>query len=232
MAKFCYRCGNPLREGATFCGKCGSVVMHEPAADEPAEQPGQQQSVPAAPEVREPVPQQPVYQQPVPQQPVYQQPVPQQPVYQQPVQQQMYQQPVQQPMYQQPVPQQPMYQQPAYPLTQQLAQQAYMAQMQPQGMIMAPPKPQRYIPLRVILILICAALLFCGWRWGIKNVQNAMREPSMFTTPPYEENEDPSILQNEYDRITAQINSGEITNEDDGFGNTDFIADWIYRERN
>jgi hypothetical protein len=206
--------------------------MHEPAADEPAEQPGQQQSVPAAPEVREPVPQQPVYQQPVPQQPVYQQPVPQQPVYQQPVQQQMYQQPVQQPMYQQPVPQQPMYQQPAYPLTQQLAQQAYMAQMQPQGMIMAPPKPQRYIPLRVILILICAALLFCGWRWGIKNVQNAMREPSMFTTPPYEENEDPSILQNEYDRITAQINSGEITNEDDGFGNTDFIADWIYRERN
>ena len=222
MAKFCYRCGNPLREGATFCGKCGSVVMHEPAADEPAEQPGQQQSVPAAPEVREPVPQQPVYQQPVPQQPTYQPPVPQQPMYQQPVQQQMYQQPVQQQMFQQP----------AYPLTQQLAQQAYMAQMQPQGMIMAPPKPQRYIPLRVILILICAALLFCGWRWGIKNVQNAMREPSMFTTPPYEENEDPSILQNEYDRITAQINSGEITNEDDGFGNTDFIADWIYRERN
>ena len=231
MAKFCYRCGNPLREGATFCGKCGSVVMHEPAADEPAEQPGQQQSVPAAPEVREPVPQQPVYQQPVPQQPVYQQPVQQQ-MYQQPVQQPVYQQPVQQPMYQQPVPQQPMYQQPAYPLTQQLAQQAYMAQMQPQGMIMAPPKPQRYIPLRVILILICAALLFCGWRWGIKNVQNAMRESSMFTTPPYEENEDPAILQNEYDRITAQINSGEITNEDDGFGNTDFIADWIYRERN
>ena len=42
-------------------------------------------------------------------------------------------------------------------------------------------KPKRYILLRIVLFLVCGALLFCGWRWGIPNVKKAMLEPSAFS---------------------------------------------------
>ena len=103
-----------------------------------------------------------------------------------------------------------------------------MAQMQSRGMMMAAPlKPQRYIPLRVILILICAALLFCGWRWGIKNVKNAMHEPSIIDEYAFDEGEDPSVVQARYDSLGSGAEEEEETS---GYEPVHEIYDWFYRE--
>ena len=92
---FCTKCGNQLRPGVRFCGKCGAVQDVDTNA-----------AAPVQPQYMQPQYQQPQYQQPQYQQPQYQQPQYQQPQYPQP------QYP--QPQYQQPQYQQPQYQQPRY----------------------------------------------------------------------------------------------------------------------
>ncbi len=193
MAKFCYKCGSPMKDGATFCGMCGSMVIPEGNSAQPAPQPESQPQPepeyqqPAQPEYQQPAqpqyqqPAQPQYQQPV--QPQYQQPV--QPQYQQPVQPQ-YQQPVP-PQYQQPVP--PQYQQPYPTMSQQLAQQAYMTQYAPGAAV--PLKPKRYIFLRILLIIACIVMLFIGWKYGLPNVRTALLEPSFFKPVTYEDEDEP-----------------------------------------
>ena len=146
MANFCYKCGSPLKAGATFCGSCGSAVQNGSSAN-------------TQPDI-----------QPAPQPPAYRQSVPQQPV---------------------------------QPLTQQLAQQAYYGNMMQQNTAAVNNiKPKRYIFLRIILILICAVLLFFAWKDGIRNVKDVMREPSAFSAPA-EDDTDAAQLQARYDEIYA-----------------------------
>ena len=59
MAKFCTKCGAPLKEGARFCVKCGAA--QSAAAAPAAQQPAYQQ--PSQPAAQQPVYQQPLYQQ-------------------------------------------------------------------------------------------------------------------------------------------------------------------------
>ena len=88
-------------------------------------------------------------------------------------------------------------------------------------------KPKRYILLRIVLFLVCGALLFCGWRWGIPNVKKAMLEPSAFS-PAVSEGENPEELQAQYDEILRQV--VENTDDSESGDPVHMLYDWIYRE--
>ena len=64
-------------------------------------------------------------------------------------------------------------------------------------------KPKRYIPLRIILIIICLVLAFFLWKDGIRNIQNARLEPTAFSEPLSGEDEDKDELQAQYDAALA-----------------------------
>lgn len=50
MPNFCSNCGSPLREGATFCGKCGSTVYTPPQVPQAVYPQQVQPAAPAMPE--------------------------------------------------------------------------------------------------------------------------------------------------------------------------------------
>ena len=61
-------------------------------------------------------------------------------------------------------------------------------------------KIKRYVFLRIILVIVCAVLLFLIWRDGIPEIKNVMLGPSVFTEP-VSNGEDKDELQLRYDEI-------------------------------
>ncbi|MBO6230981.1 MAG: zinc ribbon domain-containing protein [Ruminiclostridium sp.] len=119
-------------------------------------------------------------------------------------------------------------QQPVQMLSSQIARQAYYENMIRQNTAAVNLKPKRYIFLRVVLLVICAVLLFFGWRDGIRNVRTAMLEPSAFTTSPVDEDENIDDVQAEYDAISRESeNGGRNADEDPPFYHE--LYDWFYR---
>ncbi len=96
---FCSNCGNQIRDGAKFCGKCGTPVEEEPA---PAPQPAEITPAPASHPAQQAAPQQTV----APQAPVFTPPTQQAPVFTPPTQQTAQQAPVFTPPTQQQAPRQ------------------------------------------------------------------------------------------------------------------------------
>ena len=112
-------------------------------------------------------------------------------------------------------------------LSQQLAQQAYM-NAQYQDMAAMNMKPKRYIPLRILLIIACLGLAFVGWRWGIKNVKDAMIEPSAFTASPVDEDEDPADLEAQYAEIRRGADEQPALPDADEITFPSYLYEWFF----
>ncbi|MCR5405133.1 MAG: zinc ribbon domain-containing protein [Butyrivibrio sp.] len=80
-------------------------------------------------------------------------------------------------------------------------------------------RTKRYVFLRIILVAVCALLLFRIWREGIPNYKNAVLEPSVFLTP-VSGDEDAKELQLKYDEIYAS------PHEMPGTGQTGEDSEW------
>ena len=174
---FCHRCGARLPENGKFCQNCGTPVLQQNAAQRPTTQ----QNTAQRPTMQQPAPQQPVQRQPV-QQPRQAVPPQQRPAAQQPTARQQPQQ--QRPAAQQQPQQQPRQGVAPYGYRPNIPQR-FQGQQRNEAAAQAAPKKKSRLGLRLVALLLVAALGITGF-WQPGFILKAIRgegEPSATGQP-------------------------------------------------